>query len=145
MVDKDAHGLGVLNEPTCRRLLEIERVGRLGLSVDSLPVILPVNYVVHNSAIVFRSEDGVKVRAARRRSVACFEVDGFDRFEHSGWSVLATGRLSLIPDARAEDYRELPVEPWGLSGESHFIELSIELLSGRCIIRATEENHPLAV
>jgi len=133
----------MLNEPTCRRLLEIEKVGRLGLSVDSLPVILPVNYTVHNSSIVFRSEEGVKVRAARQSTVACFEVDGFDRFEHSGWSVLATGRLSLVPDDKAELYEHLPVVPWGLSGESHFVELSVELLAGRCIIRNPPGTDPI--
>ena len=89
----DSHGLGVLGETTCLHLLAHERVGRLGLNVGRLPVILPVNYVLAGRSIVFRSERGDKLRAAQNGAWACLEVDQFDRFEHSGWSVLATGRM----------------------------------------------------
>lgn len=129
----DAHGLGIIGEATCLRLLTQERIGRLGLSVGSLPVILPVNYVVQDHKIVFRSEDGDKSLAAERGTVACLEVDHFDRFEHSGWSVMATGRLAIVEPDRAGAYERLPVVPWALGVESRFIELSIDLLSGRSI------------
>lgn len=129
----DVHGLGLIDEPTCLRLLGQERLGRLGLSVRSLPVILPVNFAVHDSAVIFRSEDGDKTRAAMFGTVACLEVDQFDRFEHRGWSVLVTGRLSIVPPERSEEYQRLPVVPWGLRGDSRFIELSIDLVSGRSV------------
>jgi len=129
----DEHGLRYIPEPTCLHLIGQERIGRLGLSVGSLPVILPVNYVLQGRTIVFRSEEGEKTRAAEQSTVACLEVDQFDRFEHSGWSVLATGRLTIAPPDRAEAYERLPVVPWALRKESRFIELSIELLSGRSI------------
>lgn len=129
----DEHGLGYIDEDTCLRLLAEERVGRLGLSAGSLPVILPVNYVLRDRTIVFRSEEGDKTRAAAHGSVACLEIDRVDRFEHSGWSVLATGRLSLVPPDLTDEYERLPVAPWALKGPSRFIELSIELLSGRAI------------
>lgn len=131
--ETDRHGLGIIDEATCRRLLTQERIGRLGLSVGSLPVILPINYVVFDGRIVFRSEDGDKTRAAELGTVACLEVDQFDRFEHSGWSVLATGRLSIAPPERVATYDRLPVVPWALREQSRFIEMTVELLSGRSI------------
>jgi len=115
------------------RLLQQERIGRLGLSVGSLPVILPVNYVVDGATILFRSEEGEKTHAAEQGSVACLEIDWIDRFEHDGWSVMATGRLAIVPPERAEAYARFPLVPWALRGENRLIELGIELLSGRSI------------
>lgn len=92
-----------------------------------------MNYLLHDHTIVFRSEDGDKTRAAELGSVACLEIDHFDLFEHSGWSVLATGRLSIAPTDRAAAYDRLPVVPWAPQQSSRFVELSVELVSGRSI------------
>lgn len=127
----DRHGLHQLDEATCRRLLVNERVGRLGLSVGSLPVIYPVNYLVDDDRVVFCSETGEKVTAASRGDVACLEVDQFDRFEHSGWSVLATGVLAVATPEARDRYERMPIVPWALRGDVSYLELSIELLSGR--------------
>lgn len=127
---RDRHGLGIIDEPSCLRLLCQERIGRLGISVHSLPVILPVNYAVAGSTVLFRSEDGEKVRAARNGAVACFEVDRFDRMEHTGWSVTATGRLTVVDDDR---YDEVALAPWALGDDTTLIALPIELLEGRVI------------
>ncbi len=123
----------MLDEAECLRLLGHERFGRLGMSVASLPVILPVNYTLDGMTIVFRSEDGAKTRAAEHGAVACLEIDHSDSFEHIGWSVLATGRLGVAEPSMAEYYERLPVVSWALSGPSCFLELSIELLSGRSL------------
>lgn len=131
----DSHGLGVLGETTCLHLLAHERVGRLGLNVGRLPVIRPVNYVLAGRSIVFRSERGDKLRAAQNGAWACLEVDQFDRFEHSGWSVLATGRMVALPPRHSQELERLHVVPWALHGESWFVELAIEALSGRSIRR----------
>jgi nitroimidazol reductase NimA-like FMN-containing flavoprotein (pyridoxamine 5'-phosphate oxidase superfamily) len=131
--DRDRHDLGVLDRATCLRLLGSEPVGRLGFSAGSLPVIHPVNYLLHGDAIVFRSEDGEKVRAAEQAVVACLEIDRYDRLGHTGWSVLATGRLSLVPADRTEALRRLPLAPWAIHGADRFVELSLELVSGRTI------------
>src|SRR5262245_27800005 len=108
-----------IDEAECIRLLERVPVGRIGLTADAPPVVLPVNFVVdtrcasREHTIVFCTEPGLKLDAARRRSVACLEVDEYDGFGHSGWSVLATGRLAEITDPeRVAWVRELPLRPW---------------------------------
>ena len=130
---RDGHGLGVLDEETCLRLLGEQHVGRLGFSAGSLPVIHPVNYVLSGRSILFGSEAGEKLRAAEQHAVACLQIDHHDAFEHSGWSVLATGRLRVLPAG------EVPVAPgahgpapWALRAD-HLVELSAEILSGRVI------------
>ena len=128
--------LEILDDAECLRLLHREPVGRIGLTSAALPVVLPVNFVVVDDAIVFGSDPGLKVDAARARQVACMEVDGYDVLTHSGWSVLATGRLcELTHPARIAAARRLPLSPWANAHPHHYIELSIELLSGRRLNR----------
>ena len=128
--------LEILEEDECLRLLAREPVGRLALSSGALPVVLPVNFILVDRTIIFASEPGLKLEAARAETVACLEVDGFDRWSHGGWSVLATGRLTEITDPeRLEESQQLPLSPWALSKPHHYVELSVELLSGRRINR----------
>lgn len=129
----DGHGLGVLSDERCLQLLGSEPVGRVGFSAGSLPVVYPVNYFLDGRTIVFRSEPGQKLYAAEHDSVACLEIDRYDPLGHDGWSVLATGRLSLASPERAERLAGLPIAPWALAEASWFVELPIEVLSGRVI------------
>jgi nitroimidazol reductase NimA-like FMN-containing flavoprotein (pyridoxamine 5'-phosphate oxidase superfamily) len=118
------------------RLLAGEPVGRLALTANALPVVLPINFTITGRTIVFATESGLKLGAARAGTVACLEVDGFDRWAHNGWSVLATGRLAEITDpARCAEAKRLPLSPWAAPHADHYIELAVELLSGRRITR----------
>ena len=128
---EDHHGLRVLDETTCLDLLGGMSIGRLGFSAGALPVIFPVNFTLDGRTIVMLTEDGQKVDAARKGVVACFEVDWFDPFSHIGWSVLATGRLELVEGARVDELRRLPLAPWALEHPDRFLELPIEVVSGR--------------
>ncbi len=127
----DHHGLRVLDEATCLDLISGMSIGRLGFSAGALPVIFPVNFTLDGRTIVMLSEDGQKVEAARKGAVACFEVDWFDPFAHVGWSVLATGRLHLAEGARKEQLRELQLAPWGLEQPDCYLELPVEVVTGR--------------
>src|SRR4051794_5200871 len=95
-IDARSHKLEILDHAECMELLRREPVGRLAFSADALPIVLPVNFVVVDDTIVFASDEGSKVKAAQGESVACLEVDGYGRWAHGGWSVLATGRLREI-------------------------------------------------
>lgn len=133
---EQARRLEILDDAECLQLLAREPVGRLALTASALPVVLPINFVLVDRTIVFASDQGLKLEAARQGTVACLEVDGFDRWRHGGWSVLATGRLKEITDpARLAEAKQLPLSPWALSEPRHYVELSVELLSGRRINR----------
>ena len=126
----------VLDQDECMQLLAREPVGRLALSAGALPVVLPVNFTLADRTIVFASAPGLKLDAAQRGVVACMEVDGYDRWSHGGWSVLATGRLQEVTDPeQLSRARQLPLSPWALRNPDHYVELRIELLSGRRINR----------
>jgi uncharacterized protein len=126
------HQLRSLSRQECLELLRFQSVGRIGLSVDALPVVVPVNYVVDHERVVLCSEPGAKLDAARRGLVACLEVDQFDPIGHAGWSVLVTGHLTELTDAaEVETARRLPLDPWAPMSEPHYLELTAELVTGR--------------
>ena len=83
----------VLDADECQRLLRSSMLGRLGVTIDALPAILPVNFVIDRGAIMFRIAPGTKIDAATADAVVAFEVDG--HYEHDGtestWSVLVRG------------------------------------------------------
>ncbi len=126
--------LEVLDRAECLRLLEHEPVGRIGLTSAALPVVLPVNFALDGKRVVFATEPGTKLDAARAGDVACLEVDGYDAVNHTGWSVLVTGKLREIDEPTAvAAVAALPFRPWAIRDPHHFVELSIELVSGRRI------------
>src|SRR5690242_4420084 len=76
----------------CLLLLRTQPVGRVAVPVpDGAPLVIPVNYVVDDGVIVFRSNPGSKLRLMEGGPIS-FEVDYVDAYHRTGWSVLAQGR-----------------------------------------------------
>src|SRR4051794_9028870 len=124
--------LVTIDQDECRRRLEGRHVGRIGLSVDALPVVLPVNYLLDSDRIYIRIERGAKLNAARQGVVACLEIDDFDVIGHAGWSVTVTGRLIEVTDpVELDQVGQLPVGRWAPMSDPHFLAMSAELLTGR--------------
>jgi nitroimidazol reductase NimA-like FMN-containing flavoprotein (pyridoxamine 5'-phosphate oxidase superfamily) len=116
----------------CRRLLITTSVGRLGYSTPDQQRIVPMNYVVVDEHLVFRtSSDNEVARFARDHRVA-FEVDHVDEFQQSGWSVLISGTAEELPRAslRAMDAGETP-EPWAAGTRSLYLRIPLTQLTGR--------------
>src|SRR5687768_11832620 len=89
--------LGWIHQEECERLLAEDVVGRLAVVVGDTPIIFPVNYVLDGHDIIFRTDAGTKLEFGPR-APASFEVDSIDRATHSGWSVVATGRLEEVTE-----------------------------------------------
>ena len=122
-------GLEILDEESCWRLLETQVIGRVGLSVNGAPTILPVNYRLVGRTIVFATGPGLKLDAARGAKLFAFEVDDIDEATRTGWSVLVTGTAAEL-DAPT---RQLcaAMDPWAGGDRSHLVCIDIELMSGR--------------
>jgi uncharacterized protein len=117
----------VLEPAECLRLLGGERIGRVAISVNALPVILPVRFALDGSEILFRAAPGGLLAEATRQAVIAFEADGSEPGVGS-WSVLATGLARHVADPDARALTALP--PWS-SEIDVFVALSPQLLSGR--------------
>ncbi|MHB8263575.1 MAG: pyridoxamine 5'-phosphate oxidase family protein, partial [Acidimicrobiales bacterium] len=112
---KNQGAIHVMDEHACIALLKSAGVGRIGITLNALPIILPVNYIYLelDSCILFRTDPGTKLDAAFRHSVVAFEVDEVDRDKEEGWSVLAIGPAEVIEDPILEEKAmDRGLHPW---------------------------------
>ena len=124
-----------LDRAECLDLLAAKSVGRLAYSVDKGARILPVNYILTNDSIIFRTVPGGEIFHHALESICAFEVDETDEFFEAGWSVVAVGRLELATeeDFASMRYGKLP-EPWAGGSRWMFLRLRCEQVSGRRVV-----------
>lgn len=128
----DRTGLGILSLAQCRALLDQQPVGRLGFEHPRGPVILPVNHTRHGNLIGFRSAAGTKLEWAVGSRRVAFEVDDFDPWTHSGWSVLAVGPARIATPVEVAHFSTSGLRPWADRVERDtWITIQVERLSGR--------------
>ena len=121
-----------LTREQCFSLLNTVAIGRVGLSIDALPVILPVNFVVLDEWILFRTVPGTKLDAAIGRSVAAFEADDHAADGSWGWSVLVRGYAHDLRDGRGVPAAGA-LHPWPFPhGEAnHVVGIEATMVTGR--------------
>lgn len=130
----DTAGLQVLSPDESLTLLTSVPVGRIAFTDRALPAIQPVNFVVDDGSIVFRTGAGSKLAAATREAIVAFQADSFDSDTRAGWSVMAVGRASrLTDDAEIARLSGLPLQPWTPAARDHFVRIEIATISGRRI------------
>ncbi|MGO8687759.1 MAG: pyridoxamine 5'-phosphate oxidase family protein [Candidatus Dormibacteria bacterium] len=123
-----------LSRARCFELLGSVAVGRIGVSVRALPVVLPVRYAVVGERLVFRSAPGAKLEAAVHRLVVAFEADRYDPRGRWGWSVLVQGvAAEITAAAEAEAARGLLGPAWpAVDGEvARLVSIDGTFVSGR--------------
>jgi uncharacterized protein len=123
---------GNLSFDQCWELLAASVVGRLALIVDGHPEIFPVNFVIEHRSIVFRSAAGTKLWQTGKETPAAFEIDGYDADSQEAWSVVARGTTAIVDsDVEQAAADALGLEPWEPGEKSHYIRLSLQVLTGR--------------
>jgi uncharacterized protein len=123
-----------LTKDECFRLLSAQHLGRLALADDHGPIALPVNYVLDQHTVLFRTDEGTKLDAATRGARVAFEIDGVDEATRTGWSVLVRGEAAPVTDqAELARIRALPLYPWAPGAKDHYIRILPALLTGRRI------------
>jgi uncharacterized protein len=116
----------------CLGLLGEGVVGRVALSTRVGPRIVPVNYAMHNSAIVFRTAPYSELGSHGPGSEAAFEVDHLDYERQQGWSVVALGRLEeLAPEEVEELHKAWDPQPWAAGHRNFYLKLVWREVSGR--------------
>jgi uncharacterized protein len=79
----------ILSESESWNLLAGVALGRLVTSVDDQTEIFPVNFVVQNRTVLFRTAEGTKLISSAINKRVLFEADDHNVAE--GWSVIVTG------------------------------------------------------
>lgn len=119
-----------LTREECLHLLRSSPWGRIAVIAGDRPQIFPVNHVMHDDAILFRTGSGTKLEYARDALVA-FEVDGVGQTTGVAWSVQVSGRATEITDLR-EILALMPqlAAPMESGAKPHVVRLDIDELSG---------------
>ena len=129
--------LETLSAEECRELLERGVVGRVAITAQGIPEVLPVNYTLIDGNIVFRAGRGTVLHGSTSDAPIAFEVDQSDPATLSGWSVLVVGFSKEVTDRREVD-RALAILPdgWVPHEHEHVIRLQPIRVSGRRILRS---------
>jgi uncharacterized protein len=117
----------------CLDLLQGGVVGRVALSTPVGPRIVPLNYAMHQGAIVFRTSPYSELGTYGRNAELAFEIDHLDYAKHQGWSVVAVGRSSLVEDIdELQEIRDSwDPTPWAAGQRQLYIKLRWRDLTGR--------------
>ena len=86
----------VLGPSECLELLAQVEIGRIALSMDALPVILPVAFALIDDQVHFWSMRDSKVDAAVDNRVVAFESGAYEPEAGTGWSVLIQGMTQVV-------------------------------------------------
>ena len=125
-----------LSTAECWRLLSLHPVGRVGVIVDSAPEIYPVNHVVDQQSVVFTTDAGNKLRGLERSPAVCFEADGINLDDCTGWSVLVKGRaVEVTAPEDLSQVATLPLRSWASDAKPHWVRIVAREITGRRIHR----------
>jgi nitroimidazol reductase NimA-like FMN-containing flavoprotein (pyridoxamine 5'-phosphate oxidase superfamily) len=126
----DRNGLEILTRAGCLELLGDRGMGRVAVTMNALPVVLPVCYAVLDNDVIIRTGTGTKLSAAVNHSVVTFEVDRLEGDDR--WSVCVTGIAT--PVTRPDDLAKVVglSMPAGLRTlRPHFVRIRSDMISGR--------------
>jgi nitroimidazol reductase NimA-like FMN-containing flavoprotein (pyridoxamine 5'-phosphate oxidase superfamily) len=129
-----------LDEDECRRLISPGGIGRIAYQSRFGPAVLPVNYRMHDGAILFRTaaqsplDEDLQTGIADAEYRVAFEIDAFDPETRQGWSVLVQGAAHHVqPGAEREDALTAGVEPWPDGERELFVRIVPFRITGRRI------------
>jgi nitroimidazol reductase NimA-like FMN-containing flavoprotein (pyridoxamine 5'-phosphate oxidase superfamily) len=123
-------GVTILPEHECWNLMSGVALGRLVTSVDGIPEIFPVNFVVQHKSILFRTAEGTKLVSTAINNRVLFEVDEHNVAE--GWSVIVKGRArSLRTDEQIQEAERAQLLPWLSSEKTHYVRVLPDAVTGR--------------
>jgi nitroimidazol reductase NimA-like FMN-containing flavoprotein (pyridoxamine 5'-phosphate oxidase superfamily) len=132
--------LEILDEAECVRLIAPSGIGRLVFAGRFDLTVLPVNYVLRDGAILFRTAQAGSTDEDLRTGIehaeyrVAFEIDDFDTRTREGWSVLIQGPAHHLDDAAERaDALVAGVEPWPGGDREHFIRITPARITGRRI------------
>ncbi|MGJ6967954.1 pyridoxamine 5'-phosphate oxidase family protein [Streptosporangium sp. G11] len=132
-----------LTEKECLRLLSPGGVGRVAFDDPGGPLILPVNYVLREGSVIFRTAFGGPLDAPLRTGVegvefkVAFEVDRIDEAGREGWSVLVRGGAHHVSSPEEQAAAEASgVQAWAGGDRELFVTITPAEITGRRIRHA---------
>ncbi len=137
MATDTEHVITQLTDSECWRLLSEAEVGRLALAPAGEVDVFPVNFVVSNGALYFRTAPGDKLLELSVNPDVAFEIDGWD--DTSAYSVVVKGVAErLESQLEIDEADRLPLAPWIPTLKYRWVRLNPTAVSGRSFLRGAE-------
>ncbi|POH63137.1 MULTISPECIES: pyridoxamine 5'-phosphate oxidase family protein [Cryobacterium] len=130
MDNNDLDPVRILSEDECWELLLSSSFGRLAAAVADDIEIFPLNFVVADKRLLFRTAEGTKLLALTVNNKVALETDAIGRGD--AWSVVVKG-LARVLDTQAEieAANALPLRPLVPTLKYIWVEITPTELSGR--------------
>lgn len=114
------------------KLLESQTFGRLVVRRKDDMDLFPLNYVVHEGNIYFRSAEGSKLFSVQLNPEVLFEGDYANFEAGEAWSVIVKGRAEVLKsNAEIAEADSLPLKPWLPTLKYNYVRIVPEHISGR--------------
>ncbi|MCH6231455.1 pyridoxamine 5'-phosphate oxidase family protein [Microbacterium sp. CFH 31415] len=131
--------VAALSDEQCWERLRTQELGRLVTHVGNVLDVFPVNYVVDDETLLFRTAQGSKLFELTVNDEVLFEVD--DHTDTDAWSVIVRGRAhALDTSAEVERADGLGLRPWIPTLKYTYVRVEPTSLSGRAFQRAPEPD-----
>ncbi|UNO43380.1 pyridoxamine 5'-phosphate oxidase family protein [Streptomyces sp. MST-110588] len=139
--------LRTLGRTACLRLLGRVPLGRVVYTENALPAVLPVNFCLdQDGAVLLRTSATSQMAGAVDDSVVAFEADHFDETTRTGWSVVVTGRATVVTSPGEIARLDVTVpHSWVPMDEPVFVRIAPELITGRDLGPTTRSCTPETV
>jgi hypothetical protein len=121
-----------LTRQECVTLLASASIGRVAFCTPTGPMVLPVNYAMHDGGPLFRtSSHGSLGERLRDNTAVALEVDDVDERTRSGWSVVVRGHASVVESSRLPTATDGRPRPWAGGARMLHIRISPVEITGR--------------
>lgn len=120
----------VLTPDAALELMGTQQLGRLVVRLTNDFDLYPVNFVVSEGKIYFRSAEGSKLFTVALNEQVLFEADEHENDQ--AWSVIVKGHARILD--RNEDIQKadtLPLKPWIPTLKYNYVEITPDTVSGR--------------
>ena len=125
-----------ISETECLDLLANHRVGRVAYCDDLGPVVLPVNYVLDQGTVLIQISPHSTLARHLRLAPASFQIDDFDDYNQSGWSVLVRGNASHVDSADLPTNDSDRPHAWAEGQRTFHVRITPHDISGRRLLPA---------
>jgi uncharacterized protein len=120
----------------CLELLASHHVGRVAYCDALGPVVLPVNYVLDHETVLFQTSPHSTLARHMQAGAASFQIDDFDDYNQSGWSVLVRGDAAYVEREELPDDADAQPIAWAEGQRSFHVRLTPHDITGRRLLPA---------
>lgn len=122
-------------------LLASQSFGRLVVRRADDMDLFPLNYVVHEGQIYFRTAEGSKLFTVSLNHDVLFEGDNVDKESQQAWSVIVKGDAEVLTShADVNEADKLPLKPWLPTLKYNYVRITPKEVSGRRFHLGEEPN-----